>query len=548
MLQAKKRSSSSTRTPWRFLSLLLAATIVLGVFFRFAYLDRKVYWHDETFTSLRISGFTESELVRELSTGEPSTIAALQRYQTLNPDRTLADTLNSLATEDPQHPPLYYASVRFWAQVFGSSIAAIRSYSAVLSLLVLPCIYWLCWELFQPATLPGWIAVALAAVSPIHLIYAQEARQYSLAMVTVLASSAALLRAIRLNRPLPWGIYALTLAASFYTFLLSALLAIGHGFYVLAIERFRLSRTVKAYLLSSVLATLAFLPWIIVLVTNFAQARRVTAWTDNGMTLRAMVQRWTVIFSRIFVDWNYQPEASFMSKLSFYGVTLLLLLLVSYAFYFLWRTTPLQVWLLVFTLTTTTALALAIPDVVLGGQRSITERYLIPCYAGVQLAVAYLLATKISKAMGAKGRRVGWQLLTMAVLTVGVLSCALIAPAKVWWNQAYSQQNPAIAQILEQAQKPLVISDAQTADLLSLGHSIADPETALLARPRCYTCYENQEFLDIPYLPPIPNGFDRVFLFSPRSPGSWLDRLNAKTEFKPVVSDDKFGTWLWQRQ
>ena len=38
--------------------------LVVGVFFRFANLDAKVYWHDETYTSLRISGYTVNETIK----------------------------------------------------------------------------------------------------------------------------------------------------------------------------------------------------------------------------------------------------------------------------------------------------------------------------------------------------------------------------------------------------------------------------------------------------------------------------------------------------
>lgn len=39
------------------LEVLLITVIVLGLFFRFANLGEKVYWHDETLTSLRIFGY-----------------------------------------------------------------------------------------------------------------------------------------------------------------------------------------------------------------------------------------------------------------------------------------------------------------------------------------------------------------------------------------------------------------------------------------------------------------------------------------------------------
>ncbi|MEG4573035.1 hypothetical protein QUA56_10115 [Microcoleus sp. N3A4] len=55
-----------------------------------------------------------------------------------------------------------------------------------------------------------------------------------------------------------------------------------------------------------------------------------------------------------------------------------------------------QVWLFVLAVMAVTALAVVLPDVILGGIRSTKTRYLFPTYWGMQIAVAYLLATKIS--------------------------------------------------------------------------------------------------------------------------------------------------------
>jgi len=66
---------------------------------------------------------------------------------------------------------------------------AIRSLSAIISLLVFPGVYWLLPGIW---VVNGWIAIALIAVSPFHILYAQEAREYSLWTVTIALSSAAL--------------------------------------------------------------------------------------------------------------------------------------------------------------------------------------------------------------------------------------------------------------------------------------------------------------------------------------------------------------------
>ena len=69
-------------------------------------------------------------------------ISVLGKYQQINPDRGVADTVNYLVTSDPQHPPLYYSMVRLWAQISSDSLGGIRSLSAVISLLIFPSVYW----------------------------------------------------------------------------------------------------------------------------------------------------------------------------------------------------------------------------------------------------------------------------------------------------------------------------------------------------------------------------------------------------------------------
>lgn len=89
------------------------------------------------------------------------------------------------------------------------------------------------------------------------------------------------------------------------------------------------------------------------------------------------------------------------------AATLILLAIVGYAVYFLCSETSKQVWLFVLTLMAVTAVAVMLPDVILGGIRSTKPRYLFPTYLGMQIAVAYLLATKISALCQAGNGRCG---------------------------------------------------------------------------------------------------------------------------------------------
>jgi len=115
---------------------------VLGaIFFRFVNLDRKMYWIDEAYTSWRISGYTEAELIQQVSNGQPITVKELAKFQHINSEKSVSGTIQGLAVAEPQLPPLYFVLARFWVQCFGASVAVTRSLSAVFSLLSLPCLY-----------------------------------------------------------------------------------------------------------------------------------------------------------------------------------------------------------------------------------------------------------------------------------------------------------------------------------------------------------------------------------------------------------------------
>ncbi|MBW4633610.1 MAG: glycosyltransferase family 39 protein [Iphinoe sp. HA4291-MV1] len=520
----------------RFLAIVL---LVLGVFFRVVNLDRKVYWFDETFTSLRVAGYTASEANRQICNDQKIGVQDLQKYQRLAPEKTLTDTIKSLAVEDSQHPPLYYVIARFWVQWFGSSVAVTRSVSALLSLLTFPCIYWLCLELFQ-SPLVGWIAVALLSVTPFHVLYAQEAREYSLWTVTILLSSATLLRAMRVKTKLSWGVYAISVALGLYTFLFSGLVMIAHGVYIVAIESFRLSKKVIAYVLASSVGLLAFTPWLVVVVTNLAQIQNTTSWTDDKIPRLILIKNWAINLSYLFIDFDYDlirgSEGSWLKLVVKYLIPFILIF-VGYSIYFLCRRTPKQVWLFVLTLIGVTALSLVIPDLVFGGVRSQTPRYLIPAYLGIQLAVSYLLATQIIPTSVNIWRRKLWQLIMVMLLTAGVLSCVMSSQAKTWWLKYLNIYTPQMVHIINQANNPVLISSCQTpwtiGDELSLGHQLSSKVQIQLVNES--------------NVPQTSYDYNDVFLYNPPHnplPQKLRDELEKQHKFKiEKVYFDRLKLW-----
>ena len=530
--------------------LLIIILLALGITFRIVNLDHKIYWYDEAYTSLRASGYTEAEVVTHFSHTSIVHRSDLQQYQHPDPQRGLGRTWHSLATEDPQHPPLYYVLASYWARSVGHSITAMRLLPALLSLLAFPCAYWLCQELLvlshacrtemQCASPPifaeigmGWMMVGLVAVSPFHLLYAQEAREYSLWSVTALLATATLLRAVRINTASSWLIYALSLTASLYTFLFSIWIATAHGIYVFAIAKFRFNRTIAAYLLATLLAVVTFFPWLWVTVQNLSQIQAVTNWTTDNRSLGSLILSWANMLGRLF----YDRGISVVDRAVQVGI----ILLIGVAFYHLCRHTTKSVWLLIVSLSVVPILVLILPDLILGGARSTSPRYIIPALCGVQLAVAHLLTTKLCN--------IRWRWIMAMVFTAGILSCWTIAQAETWWIKPHNQENSAVAQMINSIAHPLVISDAETADLLSLSY-LLDADTDLLIRPRCYTCsIEYSEEIN-PAILEIPATYSNVFLFHPRAPKAWKRSLKQMQtcHFEVALPDQTDALWRLSRE
>lgn len=454
-----------SRSNWLKLSLIIL--LVLGIFFRLVHLDRKIYWHDEVETSRRIAGYPKEEFIQQVFNGTEIGVVDLQKYQRLTPEKGVIDTVRCLVVEAPVHPPFYYVLARFWAELFGDSVLAMRSLPALISLIVFPVTYLLCLELFN-SPLTGWVAMALMAISPFHVLYAQEVRQYSLFTVLILISSALLLQALRLTTKWRWGIYALSLGVGLYTHTWFALVVIAHAVYMtgthwksLDIRSWVIPKVWIYYLIATFCGVLAFLPWGLILVIRGMEVRGNTSWLTATISLPKLIKFWLLNLSFPFFD----PNGSVIYRviegsdsLWTYIIRLPIIAIVLYSLYFLVRNSLIRVWLFVLTLIGVIILAFGLPDLLFGGIKSTIPRYLIPCYLGLQLAVAYLISVRIISGQ-AKLQKV-WQLISMALFLSGVLSCVISFPAKAWWNKPASFDNLQVARILNQSERPLVISDS----------------------------------------------------------------------------------------
>jgi uncharacterized membrane protein len=508
--QNKLTGSSNSR--WLF--ALLAIAIAIGIFFRFANLDKKVYWNDEAVTSLRISGYTEAEVIQKAYTNSPIDVSEFMRYQHPDASKGFGGVVNSLAQEDAHLSLLYHVAARLWIDCFGSSVAVVRSLSALFSLFALPCLYWLCKELFN-SPLTGWVAMALMAVSPFHLLYAQEARQYSLWTFATLLSCAALLRALRVQTLMSWLVYGASVAGGIYSHTLFILVAIGHGIYALFRERFQIfSKNFLSYSLAAIAGIFAFVPWFAIVLDRLEKVNSNVSRTNINVGLLSLIKSWVQSLNRVFVD------IPGVSSYLFPAIFLLTIL----SLYYLVRNSPKKTYFFVLILIGT-FLVFAIPDILLGGKRSTDSRYLIPSYLGIEIAVAYFLSSQITN-LKLRQQQLG-NIIVVFLLSIGIVSGMFISGAYTWWNKYSGYHNYQIAQIVNRANNPLVISDNMPGRVLSISH-LLDNQTKLLLLTRSQPVE-------------IPETFQNIFVYQPSS--NLRDRLNQEKNYK--LNKTSKG-WLWK--
>jgi mannosyltransferase len=133
---------------------VLLAILILAAFLRFYHLDTESLWGDEG-ASLR---FAHMEGALEIVEG----------------------------SRTDSNYPTYYLLLHYWVALFGDSDFSFRTPSALSGLFAVFAMYKVGYLLFGRG--PALIASLILALSPIHIQYSQEARVYSLMVLSALLS------------------------------------------------------------------------------------------------------------------------------------------------------------------------------------------------------------------------------------------------------------------------------------------------------------------------------------------------------------------------
>jgi uncharacterized membrane protein len=463
-------SASQDGQAWAIAAVVLLALIAAGSATRLIGLDHLPIWHDEVFTLVRVFGYP-SDAWNTLFSGQLLAPQEVLRFQQPDPAFGWGDTLKALA-EHPEHAPLYYLLGRLATGLPLDPVTTLRGTSAAFGVLLPFAALWLMRALFGRGP-SAWVAAALIAVSPLHLLYAQEARQYALWTLLVLAASAALLRALRTNRSGDWWLYGGLLTLGLYSHLLFALVLPVHaayGWLVGSAASGSLLRPaglpIRRWLIAVAAAVVLFLPWIIVLLFGIDSAANHTEWMERAIGAQRNLLSWGRHITRAFLDISPAQEPP--------PATMALLLPVAAAVgFYLWRAPRPQRWLLV--LLTLVYLGIVLgPDLLLGGSRSLHVRYGLPALLGIQLMVAWSIGSALQRGRGA--RIIGVASLTLLLL-FGLWSQWRIQQAERWWSKQFSADNADVARIVNAFERPLVAvspSGVAEGELISLAYHLDD--------------------------------------------------------------------------
>ncbi len=490
------------------LRLILAAAIILGLFFRLYNIDHKAFWLDEASTSHLMSGYGNWE-VREAMRQNPLSVAEFISYDGPRTERGFRDAVNVLLSEDAGNPMAYFAASYFWTRALQpllGLVTAARTISAAFSIIQLPLMWWLACELFRSKRTAAY-AVILLALSPFHVLYAQEARSYSLWGAAVLASSLMLVKAMKTSAKTHWALYGATVAVGLYTHNFFLLTIAAHVTYLAHIAG---SKAAKPMAASLALAAIMYLPWLHAISGHADVLLTTTSWTSQRADLPGIIAWLGLGLSSTLIDYDLGSHE--LAKIPpILPPVAAATALILYAVWHLIGHGRRDARLFLALLMAWSLIPLLLSDLVAGGMRTCVPRYLTPLLIGAGMSVAHLLSEKT------RGGSRLWSALCAAMVLSAVLSLALSSQSHIWWNKYMGRGFEAAVSEINGADRPLIVSDAENGVIWALSWSLK-PDVLVVAAGG--------------ETPEISADGQTVFLYRPSD--GLKDRMSARYTLHPV--------------
>ncbi|MGB5771340.1 MAG: hypothetical protein WBM32_15950 [Crocosphaera sp.] len=176
-------------------------------------------------------------------------------------------------------------------------------------------------------------------------------------------------------------------------------------------------------------------------------------------------------------------------------------------------------------------LFLLVPDIIFGGVRSLSPRYLIPFYIATDITVAYLLASQLTIPKIFNIRI--WSTITIIVFSMGIVSCAINWQKDTSYTKVISYSLPEVARIINKTNSPLLVgndSSYNPGNIMALSY-LLDPDVKL----QLLSNTENYK---------LPREFQNIFLLSPSD--ELRETLEKAEGIKITWVFGDNHLWLWK--
>ncbi|MBY0470021.1 hypothetical protein K2X30_02560 [bacterium] len=365
--------------------------------------------------------------------------------------------ISYLWNRDPYHTPVYFIGAALYSKAIGKMTPfSLRLYSALLSLLWIPALFFLLRQLGIHRE-EVFIISALFLFSPFFLIYAQQAREYGLWVAVIL---------FLLNRTLAFqkktnlrngGLFIFSLTLSIYTDLLT--LGVWGGILVWTFSK---QKFLKSFLLASGVGLVLSLPWIAHVVFRYLNQGTVDVPLHESVSILSYLGNLAVNLARVFWDLGYEIGPNF-PYWSFSFLIPSLAVMGILIFRLLENPEGLKKHGLLIFSGLGIPFALIAMDIVLGGKRGLIPRYYLPTW----ISLVIMVGSELSQV---RKNRKHPTITGLVILTsLGFLSSLLYLRSNSWWTT-----------------KPFHLADKNlnTSELLSRASNPAEKIAVIFSTPR----------------------------------------------------------------
>lgn len=417
--------------------ILVGVIVVVGTAMHFVGLEQKYVWFDESATFRVVACVDEQKIKGKiLSQGQVLDLLRLDRHNS-----GIKESLAYNRSNYSDQLPLYFVLLKPYAWLFGDTIGSLRAFSALWSVFIPPLFYWLVLEL-TGSRRTALIGIAVISVSPFCMLYAAEARNYTLWLVPVLASYIALWR-LASRKTLAQALCTGSLMAVAVSCHLATLLLMPGQLLFLLYQRVKLATIALTFSFPA----LAVMGCLIYKGDYQKVLGQVTtkSWASIPIDQRYWFDLVEALLSRVFIDNGQDKEGIF-------AVAVLVMLFAAGCFFVKGMTASKRAFVLAMF---SSALILVSMDAAMGGMRATVSRY-----QAVPIIAVYLAATLVIEFLVSQQRKLlkvcGAFLFTL-VIGCGLWSEWRIADTKELWNHWQPVDVQKILPLLASSKHPLLL-------------------------------------------------------------------------------------------